>query len=172
LYKKNQQQKRDNTTLEETNIQTTTHTTKKKKTTYQPITTRTRKGRKQEKESEEDTTTTTTPPKEKPKEKPKFEPIVTRKRGRLMDLERQGKRLVIIECGCGVSLHSIRIESEALLRNTQETDKGERVRLVRLNPTDWQVPPSANVGLGLGAKAGLQGILQRLECIDKMTENE
>eukprot|EP00026_Physarum_polycephalum_P004298 Phypoly_transcript_04316.p1 GENE.Phypoly_transcript_04316~~Phypoly_transcript_04316.p1 ORF type:complete len:624 (-),score=105.90 Phypoly_transcript_04316:242-2113(-) len=101
---------------------------------------------------------------DKTNQNPKFEPMVTRKRGRLMDLERQGKRLVIIECGCGVSLHSIRIESEALLRNSRETDKGERVRLVRLNPTDWEVPPGRNVGLGLGAKAGLLGILKRLEC--------
>jgi hypothetical protein len=64
-----------------------------------------------------------------------------------------------------IFLDTTQIESEALLRNSRETDKGERVRLVRLNPTDWEVPPGRNVGLGLGAKAGLQGIAKRLEYI-------
>jgi hypothetical protein len=46
-------------------------------------------------------------------------------------------RLCVLEIGCGVSLHSISIESEMLVRE----DKNNTTRLIRINPTNPRVPP-------------------------------
>jgi len=72
------------------------------------------------------------------------------------------RKLVIIECGSGTSLHSIRIESEALLLNNYlEHDKGESVKLIRLNPNDYDCPVG-HIGIGLGAKEALKEIAIQL----------
>jgi len=44
-----------------------------------------------------------------------------------------GKQLVVIEIGCGVSLHSLRWESELLWKEAKDN-----VKIIRVNPTDFK----------------------------------
>jgi len=85
------------------------------------------------------------------------------------DVDSTKQRLVIIECGSGISLHSIRIESEALLRNDDEDDKGEKVKLIRLNPNHHQCP-DGHIGIGMSAKLALQELAARLNLIKINTD--
>jgi len=48
-------------------------------------------------------------------------------------------KLLIIEIGCGISLHSIRIEVEDMIQKRPST------KLIRINPTDYAVNPSTIV---------------------------
>lgn len=62
--------------------------------------------------------------------------------------------LVIIELGCGISLHSLRLEVDLLV----SLDTKAEVHCVRINPSHHQVPPGDHVGIGMGAKDGMEGI--------------
>jgi NAD-dependent SIR2 family protein deacetylase len=67
-------------------------------------------------------------------------------------LERVGDaRLVILECGAGTSVPTVRLESERVARRTGAT-------LVRINVREPQVPAGPHVGLPLGAAAALAAI--------------
>jgi hypothetical protein len=70
-------------------------------------------------------------------------------------LEKKSK-LVVLEIGCGTSLHSISIESEALVR-----EKG--VKLIRINPSNVSVPAGPHVAIPLGAKLALVEIEKRIK---------
>jgi hypothetical protein len=67
--------------------------------------------------------------------------------------------LVILEIGCGVSLHSLRLEVELLC--SLETKAS--VHLVRINPHHQDLPEGDHVAIGLGAKDALQGIEQTIK---------
>uniref|UniRef100_A0A6A7G102 NAD-dependent protein deacetylase n=1 Tax=Hirondellea gigas TaxID=1518452 RepID=A0A6A7G102_9CRUS len=76
--------------------------------------------------------------------------------------------LVVLEIGCGVSLHSLRCESDELLRKFSEIPSQRRlvdsIDLIRINPLNWTVPKGeTNVGIGLGALEALQKIQTLIE---------
>lgn len=66
-----------------------------------------------------------------------------------------GARLVIIECGAGTAIPSVRHLCEQVAHD-------HRARLIRINPQEPSVPPS-HLSLPLGALEALQAIDQRLE---------
>jgi len=68
--------------------------------------------------------------------------------------------LVILEIGCGISLHSLRMEVELLLSNPNNSEN--RIHCIRLNPTDYEIRPG-NIGIGLGAREALQQIIHHLK---------
>ncbi len=51
--------------------------------------------------------------------------------------------LIVLEVGCGTSIHSLRIESEVLLYH--DPALSGRVRLVRINPADFAVSNSSDL---------------------------
>jgi NAD-dependent SIR2 family protein deacetylase len=59
-------------------------------------------------------------------------------------------RLVVVECGAGTTISTVRHFSEQLVQ-------GGRGTLVRLNPTEPAVPPG-HVSIPLGAREGLAAI--------------
>ena len=73
--------------------------------------------------------------------------------------EKSDEFLLVIEIGCGTSIHSLRFESEILLYHTPKLL--QRVALIRLNPTTYAVEENNihQVGIGLGAKSSLTSIL-------------
>lgn len=68
----------------------------------------------------------------------------------LQRLQEAGKRLVVIECGGGLAIPSVRIEAEDAVAAA-----GEGSLLLRLNPGNCRVPERA-VGLAFGAAEGLR----------------
>jgi len=75
-------------------------------------------------------------------------------------------RLVVIECGGGMDIPSVRCEGEDAVENA-----GEHSLLVRLNPTDCRVPKSRAVGLPLGAHEGLDCIATAMDRLLRQTGN-
>jgi len=71
----------------------------------------------------------------------------------LSGLQDQKARLVVIECGGGMAIPSVRVEGEDAVEGC-----GEGSLLVRLNPTDCKVPAEKAVGIPMGAMAGLARI--------------
>ncbi len=73
--------------------------------------------------------------------------------------------MVVLELGCGTSIHSLRIEADALLQRRKHTT------LVRVNPKDHRsdvavtdVSASSQfIGVGLSARAALMAICERVE---------
>ncbi|MBL8799534.1 MAG: NAD-dependent protein deacetylase [Planctomycetia bacterium] len=63
-------------------------------------------------------------------------------------------RLVVVECGAGTAIPTVRLFSERLVRSAGGT-------LIRLNVREPEVP-DGQIGLALGALAGVQAIDQRL----------
>lgn len=66
-----------------------------------------------------------------------------------------GARLVIVECGAGLAIPTIRFLSERAARQFDAT-------LIRINPREPEVPGEAHVGLATGARAALEAIDARL----------
>ena len=63
--------------------------------------------------------------------------------------ERRSK-LVVLEVGCGTSVHSLRLDSEIVAASARSA------KLVRVDPGDARVPEGANhAGVALGAEAAL-----------------
>lgn len=60
------------------------------------------------------------------------------------------QKVVILEIGCGVSLHSLRYEAELLISLKPET-----VNCIRINPVNHQINGESNVGIGLGSLESL-----------------
>lgn len=73
-------------------------------------------------------------------------------------IQEEGRRLVVIECGGGLDIPSVRVESEDAVEGA-----GEGSVLIRLNPENCRVPADRGLGLPLGARAGLQRIAAALE---------
>lgn len=71
--------------------------------------------------------------------------------------------LAILEIGCGVSLHSLRLEVDLLC----SLDTKASVRLIRINPHHHDLPEGDHVAIGIGAKEALQGIWQQIKEQDK-----
>eukprot|EP00440_Ansanella_granifera_P035109 gb/GFBE01038081.1/.p1 GENE.gb/GFBE01038081.1/~~gb/GFBE01038081.1/.p1 ORF type:complete len:371 (+),score=71.07 gb/GFBE01038081.1/:1-1113(+) len=78
----------------------------------------------------------------------------------LQDLQERKARVVVIECGGGLAIPSVRIESEDAVEGC-----GEGSLLVRINPADNKVPAGRGVGIPLGSLAGLQRLDAVLEQI-------
>jgi len=80
----------------------------------------------------------------------------------LWALQGSGKCLVVIECGGGMAIPSVRCESEDAV-----ADAGDGSLLVRINPTDFKTPVERGVGLPFGARAGIgrlyAAVQQRLQ---------
>jgi len=71
-------------------------------------------------------------------------------RGWLNGLARDDKQLVIVECGAGTAVPSVRATSESLVRQLG-------AQLIRINPREPQVP-SGQLGLPAGARITLEAI--------------
>lgn len=67
----------------------------------------------------------------------------------------EGAKLVVVECGAGTAVPTVRLTSEALCRRHGGL-------LVRLNVREPQVPPGGHLGISLGARAALEAIDRRL----------
>ena len=61
------------------------------------------------------------------------------------------ERPVVIELGAGSAIPTVR-----------EFSHRQHCPLIRINPTEWQVPPGPHVGLACGALAGIEGIVSAL----------
>lgn len=69
--------------------------------------------------------------------------------------------LVVVECGGGLAIPSVRVQSEDAVDGS-----GPGSLLVRLNPVHCKVPEKG-VGLPLGSMEGLQRIDKELEALKK-----
>jgi hypothetical protein len=69
--------------------------------------------------------------------------------------ELSGARLVIIECGAGTAIPSVRHQCEQVARDDDAI-------LIRINPREPSVP-TGHISLPLGAQGALQAINERLE---------
>lgn len=78
----------------------------------------------------------------------------------IQQLHKEGKRIVVIECGGGVAIPSVRVESEDAVEGA-----GEGSLLVRLNPGNCRIPSERAVGLPLGAKDGIKRIDAALQAL-------
>jgi NAD-dependent SIR2 family protein deacetylase len=63
----------------------------------------------------------------------------------------KGARLVVVECGAGTAVPTVRLESERVAARHGAT-------LVRVNVREPQVPPGDHVGLSLGARDALAAL--------------
>jgi len=68
-------------------------------------------------------------------------------------LARERKRLVVLEVGAGKSVPTVRLRSEQVAQ-THSTS------LIRINPRDFDVPASCDIGLPVGSREGINGIRQ------------
>mmetsp|Transcript_66793 Transcript_66793/g.186363 ORF Transcript_66793/g.186363 Transcript_66793/m.186363 type:complete len:378 (-) Transcript_66793:105-1238(-) len=78
----------------------------------------------------------------------------------LWALQERGARLVVVECGGGLAIPSVRVEGEDAVEGC-----GEASLLVRINPSDCKVPAEKAVGLPFGALEGLRRIDAALEAL-------
>jgi NAD-dependent SIR2 family protein deacetylase len=72
----------------------------------------------------------------------------------LADLRGRRARVVVVECGAGKAIPTVRLQAQRIARELGGL-------LVRINVRDFEVPPG-HVGLPLGALAGLTAIDERL----------
>lgn len=73
-------------------------------------------------------------------------------------------RVVVVECGGGLVIPSVRCEGELLLEEAAEEGSGMRATLVRLNPTDFAVP-QGGIGIPLGAAAAMRAIRSEMAAL-------
>ena len=68
------------------------------------------------------------------------------------------EKVLVVEIGCGTSIHSLRFETEILLYHTPELK--DRVSMIRINPSHPSVEENSefHVGIGAGAKESLLAI--------------
>lgn len=78
----------------------------------------------------------------------------------LKEIYQTKKRLVVIECGGGMDIPTVRCEGEDAVE-----EAGEGSLLVRMNPTDCRVPKDRAVGLPFGAREGLERLEAALEAL-------
>jgi NAD-dependent SIR2 family protein deacetylase len=78
-----------------------------------------------------------------------------RLRAWLERVERESWKLAIIECGAGKAVPTVRMKSEQLARR-------HSAAFIRINPRDFDVPRSGDVGLAVGSEEGLRGLCERL----------
>jgi len=76
------------------------------------------------------------------------------------------QRLVVIECGGGMAIPTVRCEGEDKVE-----EAGDGSLLVRINPTDCKVPQSRGVGIPFGAHEGLERINAALERLRSKTKD-
>ena len=67
-------------------------------------------------------------------------------------------KVVVIECGGGTVIPSVRCEGEMLLEESEAEGATFTCTLVRINPSDYGVPAAGAVGIPLGAAEGLRRI--------------
>lgn len=72
------------------------------------------------------------------------------------------KRIVVVECGGGMAIPSVRVEGEDAVAGG-----GEGSLLIRINPSDCRVPAERGVGIPLGARAGLERLEAALSTLLK-----
>ncbi|CAK0796316.1 unnamed protein product, partial [Prorocentrum cordatum] len=78
----------------------------------------------------------------------------------LASLAETKKKLVVVECGGGMAIPTVRVESEDAVENS-----GPGSLLLRLNPTDCKVPAERGVGIPLGGREGLLRIDAALKAV-------
>lgn len=76
------------------------------------------------------------------------------------DLQKAQAKVVVFECGGGMVIPSIRVESEDMVDWC-----GDGSLLVRMNPKDTNVPAERAAGLPLGCREALERIDQRLHAV-------
>ena len=76
-------------------------------------------------------------------------------RRRLQDWLERVRRPVVVELGAGTAIPSVRHFGHQMISLYGG-------RMVRINPREWQVPSTADVGIAVGALAGLRLIDQAL----------
>jgi NAD-dependent SIR2 family protein deacetylase len=82
-------------------------------------------------------------------------------------ISEEGKRLVVIECGGGMAIPTVRCEGE-----DKVDEAGEGSLLVRINPSDCKVPQERGVGLPFGAQKGLELINTAVEKLIKERQSK
>ncbi len=68
------------------------------------------------------------------------------------------KKIVIVECGAGSSVPTVRYKSESVAASRNAT-------LIRINPREYQVP-HGHISIPLGAKEGIEKIFERIAVRD------
>ena len=77
----------------------------------------------------------------------------------LNENEKQGNKLVILEIGCGINPHSLRMKNGKMLSGEWKLPKIKNlIKTIRLNPDDEQEEDNC-VHVRLGAKKGLSQML-------------
>ncbi len=72
----------------------------------------------------------------------------------LLQLEKENKKLVIVELGAGKAIPTVRMKSEEICRRLNAT-------LIRINPRDHNVP-SGQIAIPTGSEKGVKEIMTRL----------
>jgi len=78
----------------------------------------------------------------------------------VQDIHERGRCLVVVECGGGMAIPTVRIESEDAVERA-----GSGSLLVRINPTDCRVPVERAVGIPFGACEGVKRIDAALQAL-------
>ena len=78
---------------------------------------------------------------------------------RLQEWRRRVERPVAIEIGAGSAIATVRAFAHGL-----------DAPLIRINPTEWQVPRARDVGLAVGAREGISGIARALPGSEEPTK--
>ncbi len=78
----------------------------------------------------------------------------------LNDVDRNNERLVILEIGCGINPHSLRMNNGVMLSGEWKLPKIKNLQCsIRLNPEDETNVQDDNIHINMGAKKGLKQLL-------------
>lgn len=78
----------------------------------------------------------------------------------LNDVDRNNQRLVILEIGCGINPHSLRMNNGVMLSGEWKLPKIKNLQCsIRLNPEDETNVQDDNIHINMGAKKGLKQLL-------------
>jgi NAD-dependent SIR2 family protein deacetylase len=77
----------------------------------------------------------------------------------LNELNEKNKKLVILEIGCGINPHSIRMCDNIPMSKEYKLPKVKKCVYIRLNPEDEEKKKQEVLHINMGAKAGLKSLL-------------
>jgi NAD-dependent SIR2 family protein deacetylase len=77
------------------------------------------------------------------------------------NVEKNDKKLVILEIGCGVNQHSIRMNDGVMMSGEWKLPKIKKlIKTIRINPNDC-FPANNTINLNMGAKEALRGLFSK-----------
>ena len=77
----------------------------------------------------------------------------------LNELNEKNKKLVILEIGCGINPHSLRMYDNIPMSKEYKLPKVKKCVYIRLNPEDEDKRKQEVIHINMGAKAGLKSLL-------------